>query len=352
MAEETFVKNIAKASVWEVVSRKDETTSDAALSRATGATCRQIKSARSEVEELIKAKTKVTALRRKQRKDFIQVKLEPYVWDFTQDDDYTRLDTNQRIVDVVNPRTGKSEPVHQRIWKNVNKKQRHLLFKASDHYQRFQSDNPRAKVSWGTWRKVLKKVAKKYVCNPRPELCVDEKMSALEHFMASMFEVSKWKCVSEGLEGFAVDGKKLTLEEATDLFRKAGSHQMIEAMCCEKRDEPDLHIDKSKSCPKMIPLQCTHGTDGKGKNRCTCCGVAKTIGPVLDAIRKTDAGEREVEVMVWKKAARQGLDSSGKQNTQQELQPEKMTVKELVVRFKLQLETCITHYQTTKRSVG
>ena len=94
----------------------------------------------------------------------------------------------------------------------------------------------------------------------------------------------------------------------------------------------------------MHPLKCTHGADGLGNCKCICCGAERKLSPILDALCKLDAAKKEVQAMVWKDALQQG-GTVAKKNTQRELQPENMTVKELIGRFKKQFDICIPHYQ-------
>ena len=98
-----------------------------------------------------------TPLKRKVRKDFIQSKLEPFVFDFLRDGAYTRLDTKQGLVTVNDPRSGEEIVVHRRIWLNVNKKQQHLLFQNLDYYLDFQREYG-ATAAYSVWRLVLSRV--------------------------------------------------------------------------------------------------------------------------------------------------------------------------------------------------
>ena len=234
-----------------------------------------------------------------------------------------------------------------RIWLNVNKKQQHLLFCNSDHYITFQHDNPGATVGYDVWSDVLSSVGS-FVKMPLPESCVDERMSALEHFMAAILEVLKRKDVKEELGKYKPTGNHLTYKETYECTRKAGGYQMIETMCCPVEDQPELKLDESKKCPKLIPFRCTHGTYGKGSERCTCCGVSKKLG-ILDELNKLEAAQELVEVMVWQDSERQGTKKGkgGKvtQNTQRELDRQEMTVSELIKKFKDQIEICTPHYQ-------
>ena len=82
---------------------------------------------------------------------------------------------------------------------------------------------------------------------------------------------------------------------------------MIEAIYCAKVEQPELHINKTKPCPKIIPLtlKCTHGTNGHGNDQCTCCGVEKSIG-ILKALSNLEAAGEELEVVVWRDSDHQG----------------------------------------------
>jgi hypothetical protein len=134
------------------------------------------------------------------RKDFVKVKLEPYLYSFLMDDSYTRLDTNQGLIEVLDPRSGKVVDEHKRIWLIVNQEQQHSLFKSSDHYAQFQLQESGAKASYGVWHEVLGKLGG-IVSNPKPESCVDEKTSGLQHMMAALLGFIKRKTVKAYLEG-------------------------------------------------------------------------------------------------------------------------------------------------------
>jgi len=110
-------------------------------------------------------------------------KLEPYVFAHLNCEDVTHFDSNQTLVEIKDPSTGQMIKVHKRVWLNTNKRQQHLQFLASDIFANFQRDNNSdMKCCYETWRKVLAKVNNpKFVTDPTPKSCVDEKMSGLEH---------------------------------------------------------------------------------------------------------------------------------------------------------------------------
>ena len=186
----------------------------------------------------------------------IREKLEPFVSDFCQDEAFTRHDSNQRMVEVVNPRTGEMVPVHQRIWRQINKEQQYSLFIGSKHYARFRQENSGATVGYTTWSIALKKVAT-FVCDPRPESCVDEKISGLEQSMAALHQVLGWDCVKAELEGVEIDedGRQLSGEQFADILRKAGSHRMIEAVCCDKEEQPPPAHGQVEGLPQDDPAE-------------------------------------------------------------------------------------------------
>ena len=95
------------------------------------------------------------------------------MYDFLLDDAYTRLDTNQGLLKVTDPRTSEEVVVHQRIWLIVNKKGQHLLFLLSDHYLNFQVAHSGVTAGYAIFADALEAVGS-FVSNPRKESCVDK----------------------------------------------------------------------------------------------------------------------------------------------------------------------------------
>ena len=120
------------------------------------------------MKDLVTNKKLVTFLERKQRTDYIQEKLKPYVDDFLLDGDYTRIDTKQSVEEVNDPQTGSKVNMHRQIWLIVNKHQQYLLFQNSDHYQNFKNDHEDATATYTIWRLVLKRVDI-FTSKPKPE---------------------------------------------------------------------------------------------------------------------------------------------------------------------------------------
>ena len=160
---ETLVKNIASACVYKIVKEKLDV-KDSDLSKALGIDARQFSTARTTVENMIVDGTGIKALKRKKRKDYVRSLIMPFVYDFLLDDEYTRLDTNQKLIDnVIDPRSGDEVPVHRRVWKHTNKEYQHQLFLKSEHYtyyMRLYGLIGKA-CSYGLWSAVLNE---KHIC--------------------------------------------------------------------------------------------------------------------------------------------------------------------------------------------
>ena len=103
------------ACLFKVVERKSPL-SNRALCKVLDASFHPIISTHSQVRDLLVNNDIVSSLERNTQKDFIQVKLEPYVFDFLQHDDHTRLDTEQGLMEVVDLRTGKQLTVNMDVF--------------------------------------------------------------------------------------------------------------------------------------------------------------------------------------------------------------------------------------------
>jgi len=193
-SEETFVKNVVVSCLFDIVDEAHDIPNKT-LSKIIGATRDQIKLGRAKAQEIIDNGDGITPYSRKVRYDFIQAKAETYVWAFLQDDniDATRFDSNQYHVKVIDPTTDKEIKQHKRVWLIVNKRAQHQKFLDSEHFANFQRDNGDATMGYHVWRNVFEKVGAKWVTNPLPISCVDEKTSALEHLMRALLSVLKRK---------------------------------------------------------------------------------------------------------------------------------------------------------------
>jgi hypothetical protein len=166
--------------------------------------------------------------------------------------------------------------------------------------------------------------------------------------MIALSTVIRRPAVKAELEKFT-DDDGIIYDELIKVLRQASYHDMVGAVICEKVDFPELHIDKSRACPKLPQFKCTHGTGeidetGHGPDKCSSCGIEKKLR-ILEKLLTLPVARYLVKVMVWKKGIRQGTDKHGNPNTQQEILPEQMSVSELVNRFKKQLGICIPHCQ-------
>ena len=319
------------------------------MTKSIGASRNQIYIAFEKAQDLIDEEKGMTALERNVRRDCIQEKVQKYIFDFLQDDEneVTRFDSNQSFVKVKHPTTGKDIEIHRRVWLVLNKIKQYEQFLASEHYASFQKDCNNATAGLTVWREALKVVGK-FVSNPTPLSCVDEKLSGLLHFMRALSTVIRRPAVKAELEKFT-DGDGLIYDGLIKVLRQASYHDMVGAVICEKVDFPELHIDKSRACPKLPQFKCTHGTGeidetGHGPDKCSSCGIEKKLR-ILEKLLTLPVARDLVKVMVWKKGIRQGTDKHGNPNTQQEILPEQMSVSELVNRFKKQLGICIPHCQ-------
>ena len=83
---------------------------------------------------------------------------------------HTRLDTNQGMLEVTDPRTNEERMVHRRIWLIINKKGQHVLCLASDHYRYFRNENPGYKARYIVFTDALTTVGQ-FMSNPHKQSC-------------------------------------------------------------------------------------------------------------------------------------------------------------------------------------
>jgi len=110
-----FIKNIRTAALFSVA--KNGNVSNQRLADTLAASWYQISSARNRAPLLVDQKMIVGPYLRNTRCDFILEKPVPFVHDYCQDDDHTRLDTKQRVYEWTNPRTGETEVINKRIYR-------------------------------------------------------------------------------------------------------------------------------------------------------------------------------------------------------------------------------------------
>ena len=99
------------------------------------------------------------------------------------------------------------------------------------------------------------------------------------------------------LEKYVAKDNHLGIDTLHGTLCKAGAFHMVTGICCDNEEQPKLYIDKTKNCPGMIPLGCTHGANGNKKDRCTCCGVANSLG-ILEALKDTEEADEVLEVII------------------------------------------------------
>ena len=158
---------------------------------------------------------------------------------------------------------------------------------------------------------------------------------------AAPLGVTAMKHITAKLKKYVAKDNHLGFDALHGMMSKANAFQMVNSICYDKEEQPKLYIDKTKDCPEMIPLKCTHGANENKKDKCTCYGVANFLG-ILEALKDTEEADELVEVMIWKEAIRQGK-SNRKEDTKKELHPEMTTIKKLVDKFKDQMEICISY---------
>ncbi|KAL9179414.1 hypothetical protein ACHAXT_008704 [Thalassiosira profunda] len=155
---ETFFKYVCVASVFHAVGEHDNA-STLRISQALGTSTNQIKTARARVRELLENNAIMTPPERAKRKDRIRDAIEPYVFEFLFDDEFTQLVPGQKQMEVTDPRTGEKVFVQRRVFIEANKKRQHLLFLGSRYYlEGFQPANNNATVGYDVWMHCLKKV--------------------------------------------------------------------------------------------------------------------------------------------------------------------------------------------------
>jgi len=104
------------------------------------------------------------------------------------------------------------------------------------------------------------------------------------------------------LEGCHNNGEGCMYKDLYAVLQKAGCFQMVDTACCGKVEQLQLRFDKTKPCPKMVPLRCSHPPLGPSPP-CQFCGFNRL--ETLDVMEREFKNE-EVEVMVSMDAWRQG----------------------------------------------
>lgn len=349
MASETFVKNVALSACFSIV-QDGLNVSNTSLAKTIGTTREQIDHALKTANKLITDDTKITPIQRVDRYDKIADKIDPFIYDFICDNEISRLDTKQHFCEIDDPKSpGNKIRVHKRIWEVGNCEQQYKRFKESDQYQDLQRAlGNDATVGMTLFRKVKNKLASGFITAAKQDSCVDPITSGLEHSMRAVLNVLLDKHVKSLLGGHVAQPGELSYDQIVDILKAAGYVNLVESICCNKVDQPDLCHEKGnkEKCPNLIPFKCTHGTSWKGEHKCNQCGMSKRLR-LLDVLVQDlppEVSENQVDVLVWKDVPRQGKTKDGKQNMQKELTEVSMNIPDLIKDFQQKLELCIPHH--------
>lgn len=160
----------------------------------------------------------------------------------------------------------------------------------------------------GIWKEALNQVGK-FVVDPIERSCVDE---GLQHMMWALVDILKTENIKGELERY--EGTGLSYNQSLDVIKTGDAFAMVCSVCCERTEHPEIHIDKTRPCPKFIPFLCTHGNGA-----CTSCGVNKKLA-ILDELSKLSKEDEKFKVRCWKDSICAGVNSKGEQNKQREPQ--------------------------------
>ena len=150
---------------------------------------------------------------------------------------------------------------------------------------------------------------KRCICVSRPimQSCVDLRTSDLVHYMQAIAkyvrvnplvreEIKNWNCMQHGWLSY--------LRGRVDNF--------VDSTCCNQISHLHLSIGVGSSewTPKLLKWDCVNNT-------CLECGVEKKHGIFnCEILSKSTAG---INVLEWVLAEQQGVNKTGKKNTQLEL---------------------------------
>ncbi len=191
----------------------------------------------------------------------------------------------------------------------------------------------------------------KFVCpcvrDPTEDSCVDLLESGLEQYMLALKNaidncpvihnrLDQCSCTLH-MELHQREDDGAHNENVFDLLGK-GHQRLIEATCCDYEEQPMLCIDVRDKPPKLISWRCTHGNCSQsGNNKLqiqTCTSLIEC--------------EIVISVKEWVLNKHVGTTSSGKQNTQIELDEFNVPINEVLKRFLTQLMKCRKHSNETQ----
>ena len=337
---EDLVKHLVLGCVFTL--EKNETITTHRIKNVLGTSAQQVDNAIKLAESLREHDEQVQEFTRAKRKDFIRDKLKPYIFNFCQDDQYTRVDTNQKPTCQVNPLLGSGEKVDvtSRIWLLPTLQDRYKCFIESEYYADFVAENGRS-VGPTVFSDVLKEVGK-FVSNATQRSCVDDVISNLEWAMIALKKIMSLEKVKRELGSFSDSQGGLSYMELMDALKAARYSHMVRSVCCDEHVYTDLPQDEKEEFLKLTHFECANG-------ECPKCGVATKLDGILNRLQdiKEDLATT-FEVMKWENAPRQGTNDKGKQNFQLELTSRQMEIDDLVHHFKECLAECIPHYHNIK----
>ncbi|KAL7458925.1 hypothetical protein ACHAWC_010635 [Mediolabrus comicus] len=306
-----------------------------------GTTAEEVNQAIDQAKLLRESGEQVQAYTRKKRKDYIRGILKKYIFRFLEDDDYTRLDTNQKPTRQVNPLLDTDEKVDvaSRIWLIPTLLDRYRFFLESKYFEEFKADHG-ASVGFTIFREVLSEVGK-FVSEQTERSCVDDVISNLEWAMRAMKKLLSLEEVQQQLESCPCNHDGLQHADFMKMLNGASYKHVVKGVCCPEHVYEDQPKDEEGKYLKTTQKKCAYG-------KCQNCGVAKKLDGLLNQLEEMEGIPEIVEVLRWEKAARQGTDDKGNQNSQLELTSTQMEIKDFIQHFKDCANECIPHYHRIK----
>ena len=310
----------------------DEVFSNKAIRRRLGCTYSLIKKGREAAKKMMTTGKELNPSPRKTRKDYIQPEARRCIVEFCRSDDYSRIDTNCfKTIKVKCPHTEEEEELQRRIWLVVGLDNNFELFSKSEIYNTFLLQYPGHTIG----RTVFFHNLCPSVTDPKPESCVDEKTSAVQHYMTCILTFLRRPNVKEELKNYVAPEGGLNYDETVDVLKRARAGDIIEAVCCRVEEHSDLQFCQTVSAPKLIPYRCTHGT-------CQDCGIHKRLTILQHPTLKDNP--MLVQVHEWDEGTRQGT-KRGRPATQRELTQRVRRLSDILISFRQAINTCIPHYQ-------
>ena len=166
--ENVLIKNLALSAVFSKVKEGHGVceVNLSEMSRRININRPQLKIAVDTAHSLLYNNQPICFPKRQERKDCVRTKIQPFVYQYALDDDYTRFDSNQGKVNATNPSNGQLEEVNRRIWIETDMRKQHTDFLSSSHYQDFKTEHEDLNCGFTVFQDVLTKVAP-FVSNPK-----------------------------------------------------------------------------------------------------------------------------------------------------------------------------------------